>query len=254
MFHVQHLKISKFNFVFGPDFEFSGPNQRVDLIFKESGRPDATGRTQQFPWLACRHALGGPRFGHRQPGRGVRRAPEAHRLGTSHRRSQGLDTVRRPIASSPGTGSSPEVFPSHPSFLASGSAHSSRLPSRPLRARVVGGGQRRVLPRHTRRGPTQGKRKGRDALHGRRASGSPKSSVHARRATIQARRRTEENPRLVKCERGVSCWTSRRGTKTRRASPLQRPKKFSRPSVLCRSVPTKNLGRNRDTTHKGGAR
>ena len=40
VFNVQNFKISKSNFVFGPDFELLGPNKRVDLIFQESGRPD----------------------------------------------------------------------------------------------------------------------------------------------------------------------------------------------------------------------
>ena len=41
IFDVQHFKISKSNFVFGPDFELLGLNKRVDLIFQESGRPDS---------------------------------------------------------------------------------------------------------------------------------------------------------------------------------------------------------------------
>lgn len=47
MFNVQNLKISKFNFAFGPDFEFLGPNKRVNLIFEESGRPDS--RAKKVP-------------------------------------------------------------------------------------------------------------------------------------------------------------------------------------------------------------
>ena len=41
------LNISKFNFVFGPDFELLGPNKRVDLIFQESGRTDS--RVKKVP-------------------------------------------------------------------------------------------------------------------------------------------------------------------------------------------------------------
>ena len=35
------------NFFFGPLFEIQGPNKRVDLVFKKSGRPDS--RAEKFP-------------------------------------------------------------------------------------------------------------------------------------------------------------------------------------------------------------
>ena len=47
MFNVQDFNISKFNLVFGPRFDFLGPNKRVDLISPESGRP--VFRAKKFP-------------------------------------------------------------------------------------------------------------------------------------------------------------------------------------------------------------
>ena len=49
MCNVQHLKISKFNVVFGLDFESLGSNERVDLICKESGRPDSRAKKKVPP-------------------------------------------------------------------------------------------------------------------------------------------------------------------------------------------------------------